>query len=264
MFPNQIAVCARGRCGARPVSEPGAPSSVVPPPSQRADNEKPTLGAWLDKPLAGGWCMLGWVVATALFVALATLSGGPGRVDAAESVYSTWAVAHGQLSCRVPFGHDAARAAGRARLPRRFGLRGRAGRDRSFCVLSGASRPGSSLRQGRCRHPSLGSRCRSPRADTVGRLHRLVGPAGRRRGVAARLGEGASALGAGDVDHAGLSSPRVDLRLVLLPSAGSVRRGVCLGRAGLRAAGPVGRRRHPHRARPYSPSSSLSWSPRRS
>jgi hypothetical protein len=46
--------------------------------------------------------MLGWVVATALFVALATLTGGPGRVDAAESVYSTWAVAHGQLSCAFP------------------------------------------------------------------------------------------------------------------------------------------------------------------
>ena len=46
--------------------------------------------------------MLGWGVATALFVALATLTGGPGRVDAAESVYSTWAIAHGRLSCAFP------------------------------------------------------------------------------------------------------------------------------------------------------------------
>ena len=46
--------------------------------------------------------MLGWAVATALFVALATLTGGPGRIDAAESVYSTWAIAHGRLSCAFP------------------------------------------------------------------------------------------------------------------------------------------------------------------
>lgn len=46
--------------------------------------------------------MLGWGLATALFVALAALSGGPGRIDAAESVYSTWAIAHGRLSCAFP------------------------------------------------------------------------------------------------------------------------------------------------------------------
>ena len=46
--------------------------------------------------------MLGWGVATGLFVALATLTGGPGRIDAAESVYSTWAIAHGRLSCAFP------------------------------------------------------------------------------------------------------------------------------------------------------------------
>ncbi len=46
--------------------------------------------------------MLGWAIATALFVGLATLTGGPGRIDAAESAYSTWAIAHGRLACAFP------------------------------------------------------------------------------------------------------------------------------------------------------------------
>ncbi len=78
------------------------PSSPDAAPAPRSDSETRILGGWLNEPLAGRWCMLGWGVATGLFVALATLTGGPGRIDAAESVYSTWAIAHGRLSCAFP------------------------------------------------------------------------------------------------------------------------------------------------------------------
>ena len=48
--------------------------------------------------------MVGWLVATTLFVGFATATGGPGpgTVDSSESIYSTWAIAHGQLACAFP------------------------------------------------------------------------------------------------------------------------------------------------------------------
>jgi hypothetical protein len=60
--------------------------------------------AQLDRPLAQGWCVAGWIVATALFVGLAAQSGhgGPGTVDSSESIYTTWAIAHGQFACAYP------------------------------------------------------------------------------------------------------------------------------------------------------------------
>jgi hypothetical protein len=56
----------------------------------------------LSRPLSGPWCAIGWIVATALFIALVRLVGGPSEGDAAESMYSTWAIAHGHLSCAYP------------------------------------------------------------------------------------------------------------------------------------------------------------------
>ncbi len=56
----------------------------------------------LDAPAARWHCVLSWVVATALFAGIIALSGGPGPVDAHESVYSTWAIEHGQLTCAFP------------------------------------------------------------------------------------------------------------------------------------------------------------------
>jgi hypothetical protein len=44
----------------------------------------------------------GWLVATALFVGLAAVTGGPGNIDSSESIYSTWAIAHGQFACAYP------------------------------------------------------------------------------------------------------------------------------------------------------------------
>ena len=224
------------------------PSSPDAAPAPRSDSETRILGGWLNEPLAGRWCMLGWGVATGLFVALATLTGGPGRIDAAESVYSTWAIAHGRLSCAFPsvtMPHEPLVA---PVYPVVSGFVAALAGIGHTVPFPPQARDGPSLRDGGRRRSSLGPRGRSPRADAVGRLHRLVGPRGRRRGVAARLGEGALPLGAGDRDRGGLSSPRLDLHLVLLPSTGPVRHGVRPGRDGLRATGPVGRRGRPHRA----------------
>jgi hypothetical protein len=57
---------------------------------------------WLYRPLSGRWCAFGWMLATAVFVGFTQLLGGPTQADANESFYSTWAIAHGQLSCSYP------------------------------------------------------------------------------------------------------------------------------------------------------------------
>lgn len=78
------------------------PSVVAPAPSQ------PALGSFvrarLDRPLSPAWCVTGWLLSAILFVGLAALSGhgGPGTIDSSESIYTTWAVAHGQLACAYP------------------------------------------------------------------------------------------------------------------------------------------------------------------
>jgi hypothetical protein len=58
--------------------------------------------ARLDRPLCATWCFVGWCVATALFVGLIGLYSGPSLSDVNETIYSTWAVAHGQLACAYP------------------------------------------------------------------------------------------------------------------------------------------------------------------
>jgi hypothetical protein len=49
-----------------------------------------------------GVCVLGWCAATAVFAEVIKLLDGPAAVDAAESIFSTWAIAHGQLACAFP------------------------------------------------------------------------------------------------------------------------------------------------------------------
>ena len=60
---------------------------------------------WLDQPLSPLSCVLGWCLATAAFAALVTIFGGVGRSDTYESVFSTWAIAHGQFTCAFPAGY---------------------------------------------------------------------------------------------------------------------------------------------------------------
>lgn len=68
------------------------PVTVVREPGER----------WLDGPLAWGWCVGGWLLATVLFYALSATLGGPVVGDSIESTYSTWAIAHGNFSCAFP------------------------------------------------------------------------------------------------------------------------------------------------------------------
>ena len=63
---------------------------------------KSRLKAWLDAPVSTWWCTIVWCVATALFVSFVRIFGGPSIIDAKESLYGTWAVAHGQLTCVYP------------------------------------------------------------------------------------------------------------------------------------------------------------------
>jgi hypothetical protein len=60
--------------------------------------------AWsrLDKPLSGASCVSAWLIAIGIFVGGIALFGGPTSNDANESIYSTWAVAHGQIACTYP------------------------------------------------------------------------------------------------------------------------------------------------------------------
>ena len=68
----------------------------------RKDDVGASFWAALDQPLSEWACVLGWCAATALFVLLVAALGGPSNIDTVESMYSTWAIAHGHLSCAFP------------------------------------------------------------------------------------------------------------------------------------------------------------------
>ena len=57
---------------------------------------------WLSSPRTNSWCFLGWLVATALFVAVTGILGGLTEGDANVSVYLTWVLAHGHVACGYP------------------------------------------------------------------------------------------------------------------------------------------------------------------
>jgi len=57
---------------------------------------------WLDRPLSGTWCFLGWLASTALFVGFVALLGGPSNGDSEQTLGPTTAIAHGQLACALP------------------------------------------------------------------------------------------------------------------------------------------------------------------
>ena len=56
----------------------------------------------MNRPLTRLESLLGWLTSSVLFFAIAGILGGPTEGDAAESVYATWAVAHGRLACFYP------------------------------------------------------------------------------------------------------------------------------------------------------------------
>ncbi len=60
------------------------------------------MAVWLSRPLSGRSCVLGWCLATSVFIGLVAFFGGPALNDTYQSAFSTWAIAHGQLSCAFP------------------------------------------------------------------------------------------------------------------------------------------------------------------
>jgi hypothetical protein len=58
--------------------------------------------AWLVRPLSDLACIIGWIVSSIVFLGFTAFVGGPTEGDAAVSVYSTWAIAHGRLACAYP------------------------------------------------------------------------------------------------------------------------------------------------------------------
>ena len=74
------------------------PTMDVSPPASTPRHTS-RLGPPLDRPLPNRQCVLGWIVASAIFIGLVATLGGPTTNDANESYYSTWFVAHGDFSC---------------------------------------------------------------------------------------------------------------------------------------------------------------------
>jgi hypothetical protein len=62
----------------------------------------PSFTAALNRPLSTGWCVLGWIASVGLFLALVGAFLGPSSDDVQESIYSTWAIEHGEISCAYP------------------------------------------------------------------------------------------------------------------------------------------------------------------
>ncbi|HVT42500.1 MAG TPA: hypothetical protein VHD39_05905, partial [Acidimicrobiales bacterium] len=83
----------------------GAATSVDSGPATPTDSGDSWAGALVDelnRPLSARFCLFGWCAATALFLGLVALFGGPSAVDSNETVYPTWAIAHGQAACAYP------------------------------------------------------------------------------------------------------------------------------------------------------------------
>lgn len=57
---------------------------------------------WLDRPLSDLGCVLSWIGSSIVFVGMVAALGGPTSNDSSESIYSTWAIAHGRLACAYP------------------------------------------------------------------------------------------------------------------------------------------------------------------
>ena len=69
--------------------------------AQGADTTEPRQ-SWFTRPLPTWACVLGWIVASGLFVAGVAVPGGPAYGDGYLIVYPTWAVSHGQFVCMYP------------------------------------------------------------------------------------------------------------------------------------------------------------------
>jgi hypothetical protein len=68
----------------------------------KAEVQRGRVRETLDRPLSRLWCAVSWVASTGLFVIIVQLLGGIAPGDSAESVYSTWSIAHLNMACAYP------------------------------------------------------------------------------------------------------------------------------------------------------------------
>ena len=71
-------------------------------PMDRDTSSPSQLRTRLDQPVPFLWRVIGWLSSSILFYTILFILGGPSEADAPETVYSTWAIAHGNLSCAYP------------------------------------------------------------------------------------------------------------------------------------------------------------------
>ena len=76
--------------------------SPAPTPHLQGDGWLPRLTDELNRPVSTLFCVAGWLASSGLFVALVGIFRGPSNVDIDESIYSTWAIAHGHIACAYP------------------------------------------------------------------------------------------------------------------------------------------------------------------
>lgn len=60
------------------------------------------LTSYLSRPISSDRAVMGWIVTTGVFFSLTQFLGGVVEGDSAQSIYSTWAVQHGQFACIYP------------------------------------------------------------------------------------------------------------------------------------------------------------------
>jgi hypothetical protein len=85
----------------------GAGGDHVPISAAASDPGGRALLAALNRTLSGWWCGAGWIIAAATLIGWTQLFHGPSQADAFESVFSTWAIAHGHMACAYPPGNGA-------------------------------------------------------------------------------------------------------------------------------------------------------------
>ena len=70
--------------------------------SRKGDRLFAAVASFLVRPFSDLACLIGWIGSSIVFLGFSSIIGGPSEGDAAVSVYSTWAVAHGRLACAYP------------------------------------------------------------------------------------------------------------------------------------------------------------------
>lgn len=71
-------------------------------PIVKSDSQNLGIREILDRPLSRVWCAVCWFASTGLFILVVQILGGAYSGDSAESVYSTWSIAHLNFACAYP------------------------------------------------------------------------------------------------------------------------------------------------------------------